>query len=247
MHHVKIERQKWFACACCPPNLARIVASLGSYIHSVGEGAVYTHLYIGSEAKLNVSGKEVPLKITTNYPWEGKVAVEFGADASFEYVFRIPGWCARFTARLNGEDATYTVKDGYAYIKRGWKAGDRLEIDFEMPVVLMETNPKVRENAGKAAVMRGPVVYCIEEKDNEKELCKLHIGKPASFDVKFEKGLLEGVTTISLTGKREKDWAAAPLYRPLAEPEYEDKKLTFIPYYAWANRGPGEMTVWVNK
>jgi DUF1680 family protein len=249
MHHVKIERQKWFGCACCPPNLARILASLGSYVHSVNADSVYTHLYVGSEAKVSPGGKDVTIKIETNYPWEGQVNIGFSLKgaAQFHYGLRLPGWCKNYVLKLNGTDAAFTVEDGYAVFDREWKDGDSITVVFDMPVTFVRTNPKVRENIGKTAVMRGPIVYCLEEADNGKELYRLHLGKPGGYSVKHEKYLLEGVTVVSFTGKRERDWQEDKLYSPLEEPALEDKPLRFIPYYAWANRGPGEMTVWVNK
>ncbi|MDR1949202.1 MAG: glycoside hydrolase family 127 protein [Spirochaetaceae bacterium] len=249
MRHVTVERQKWFGCACCPPNLARILASLGSYVHSVGADTLYTHLYLGSEARLSPAGKEVSIKVETGYPWDGRITIGFALEGRslFRYGFRIPGWCHSFTVKLNGADAAYTLQDGYALINREWSGGDTIAITLDMPVTLMETNPHVRENSGKAAFTRGPLVYCLEEKDNGKELFKLHAGNPGDFTVKYEKDLLEGLCTVSFTGKREKDWQDGALYRSREEGEYEDRELLLIPYYAWANRGPGEMAVWINK
>jgi DUF1680 family protein len=249
--HVKIERQKWFGCACCPPNLARLIASLGSYIHSLREGAVYTHLFIGSEAKVKISGADVSVKLETKYPWEEQVDISFdlSVKTKFKYYFRIPGWCGKCVIRINGIEQTYTNEDGYALIEREWSKGDKLSIVLDMPVIFMRANPHVRENAGKTAVMRGPVVYCAEEVDNGKELFRLHAGESGSqkdIDVRHEKNLLEGVTTISFTGKREKDWDCDTLYRSAAS-NLEDKKIVLIPYYAWANRKAGEMTIWINK
>jgi DUF1680 family protein len=139
------------------------------------------------------------------------------------------------------------VRDGYAFLTREWRNGDRITLHLDMPVTLVESSPHVRENRGKAAVTRGPVVYCLEEADNGKELYRLRLGMPGAYSVTHEEGLLEGVTVISFTGKREKDWPEDDLYRPLEDPVLEDKPLRFIPYYAWANRNPGEMTVWVNR
>jgi DUF1680 family protein len=251
MDRVKIERQKWFPCACCPPNLARIVASLGSYIHSVGEGTVYTHLYIGSDAKLKVSGKEVGVKIETEYPWEGRINISFSGSAVFAYAFHVPGWCESFKVMLNDVPVEYSMREGYAYISREWRTGDKLTIDFDMPVTLVTANPKVREDACKLAVTRGPVVYCLEEADNGADLCRLRLGRPDKFEVKYEPNLLEGVTVISCAGKRVKEWeeesGRVALYRPLSAEKYENVTLRFIPYYAWANRGAGEMCVWVRR
>ncbi|MDR1446500.1 MAG: glycoside hydrolase family 127 protein [Treponema sp.] len=249
MRHVKIERQKWFGCACCPPNLARILASLGSYVHSVNSDSVYTHLYMGSEAKVSPGGRDVKIKIETKYPWEGQVDISFfpAGKAVFTYGFRIPGWCKSCTVKLNGDDVTYTLRDGYALIGREWADGDRITVVFDMPVNLVETNPHVRNNAGRIAVTRGPLVYCLEEKDNGKELFKLHAGQPSGFRVKYQEDLLEGLCTVSFTGKKEKDWEDDALYRNSAEAVYEEKEFFLIPYYSWANRGEGEMTVWIHK
>jgi DUF1680 family protein len=246
--HIKIERQKWFGCACCPPNLARLLASLGSYIHSLGENTLYTHLFIGSETKVNVSSADVTVKIETKYPWEEQVNISFAVSVKtkFKYYFRIPGWCGKNSVRLNGIEQTCVIEDGYALIDREWSDGDKISLVFDMPVNFVRTNPHVRENTGKIAVMRGPVVYCAEEADNGQELFRLHAGNPSDINIRYEKELLGGVTTISFTGKREKDWACDTLYQN-AEPVLEDKKIVLIPYYAWANRGVGEMTVWINK
>jgi DUF1680 family protein len=247
-HHVKIERQKWFGCACCPPNLARIAASLGTYIHSFRPGAVFTHLFIGSTARFNLQGAAAGIKLETRYPWEGNVDIGFSLKekAKFTYGLRVPGWCKKFSLSLNGADIPYRIEEGYALIDREWKDGDRLTVDFDMPVDFVRANPRVREDAGKTAVMRGPVVYCLEEADNGKELFRLRAGSPGDINVRFERDLLEGVTVISFTGKREKDWTGGGLYGT-EEAALEDRELRFIPYYAWANRGAGEMTVWVHK
>ncbi|GHV16256.1 hypothetical protein FACS189493_1790 [Spirochaetia bacterium] len=247
--HVKVQRQKWFGCACCPPNVARLLASLGSYIHSSRPDALYTHLFVGSEAKLHLGGRDVQVIINTRYPWEQRVHVTFKVDgaARFLYGLRVPGWCGNYRIRLNGAAAPVVVEDGYAILNREWHDGDRIEAVFEMPVSFVQANPKVRQNIGKVAVTRGPLVYCLEEADNGPGLFKVHAGKPDDITVEFTPGLLEGVTAISFTGKKEPDWEGDTLYRPLGETALEDKALFFIPYYAWANRAPGEMTVWINR
>jgi DUF1680 family protein len=246
--HVKIERQKWFSCACCPPNLARLLASLGSYIHSLGENALYTHLYIGSEAKLKISGADITVKVETKYPWEEQVDISFSMNekTKFKYYFRVPGWCGKYGIRLNSIEQTCVIEDGYAFIDRKWSDGDKISLVFDMPVNFVRSNPHVRENTGKIAVMRGPVVYCAEEIDNGNELFRFRTGNPDDIIVRHEKDLFGGVTTISFTGKREKDWKCDVLYQT-TEPVLEDKKIVLIPYFAWANRKTGEMTVWINK
>ena len=247
--HVKIERQKWFGCACCPPNLARILASLGSYIHTSGEKAVFTHLFISSEATINVDGRDIRLVITGKYPWESNISITFSMNepAGFTYGFRIPGWCDNFSVKLNGNTVSFITKDGFALIDREWHNGDSLEIDFAMPVQFVSAHPRVRENSGKVAVTRGPIVYCLEQADNGDGLYRIYCGQPNDVQFRYEEDLLEGVTTISFTGKKEKDRNEDALYRNSQETVYEDKPLRWIPYYAWANRTPGEMTVWVKK
>ena len=251
MHHVKIERQKWFGCACCPPNLARIIASLGNYVHSFSNESIFTHLYIGGTAQFSMKGKKVNLKTETRYPWDGKINIAFSVEesADFTYGFRVPSWCKKFSVSLNNAPADYELQDGFALINGEWKNGDKLEVLFEMPVTLMETNPHVRQNAGKAALVRGPVVYCLEEADNWKELFKVRLGSvnPAEAAIEYEDDFLKGLVTISLRARQVKDWEDGNLYNPTGNIGERDKLLRFIPYYAWANRGPGEMTVWVNK
>jgi DUF1680 family protein len=273
MRHVKIQRQKWFGCACCPPNLARIIASLGSYVHSAGADTVYTHLYLGSAATLTLggsgasgpgsgspgakgpeAGEKLEIKKETRYPWDGEIDISLNPGgpgnpegrAVFTYGLRIPGWCNSFTLTLNGAAAPYTLRDGYALISREWRAGDRIRLSLDMPVTFVETNPRVRDNRGKLALTRGPLVYCLEEQDNGPELFKIHAGTPADIRVRYREELLGGLCTISFTGKREQDWEDQALYRSRAERSCRDQELTLIPYYAWANRGSGEMTVWLN-
>jgi DUF1680 family protein len=251
MRHIKVERQKWFGCACCPPNLARIIASLGTYINSTNDNAIYTHLYIGSTAQFAIKGKDLKLKLDSTFPWDGKVAVSFNIQGSvgFKYGFRVPSWCQKFNISLNKAPINYIIEDRMAVIDRDWKDGDTLEIVFDMPVTLVEANPQVRQNTGKLALVRGPVVYCLEEADNGKDLHKirLDVSNPGEADINYRDDFLEGLVTISLKGKKEKAWEGDDLYRPAGKAALEDKTLHFIPYYAWANRGEGEMTVWVNR
>ena len=252
MRHVKIERQKWFGCACCPPNIARILASLGNYIHSFNEDSIFTHLYIGGSARFSVNGKEIGLNLETQFPWNGKSVVTFTIEdsARFTYGFRVPSWCRKLNVMLNGSPADkLEAADGFMSIEREWKNGDKLEIVFEMPVTFMESNPRVRQNAGKLAVTRGPLVYCLEEADNGNDLTMIRLGAtdPADAKVDFRDSFLGGLSVISIKAEAEKGWKENIIFRPSGPAGRETKKLEFIPYYAWANRGPGEMIVWINK
>jgi len=245
----KVERQKWFSCACCPPNLARLIASLGSYVYSSRPDALYSHLFLSNRLRVKLGGADVEVSMETRYPWEEKVEVTFGMTekVNFTYGIRVPAWCAGYKIAVNGQQAAYTIEDGYALINREWRSGDKASIIFDMPVTVIEANPLVRDNAGKVAVTRGPIVYCLEEADNGKDLHRVYLDGTPEFKARFESGLLEGVVTLSCKGKRLKSWEGNALYRPASPHQFEETELRWIPYYSWANRKPGEMLVWVRK
>jgi DUF1680 family protein len=247
--HVKLRRQKWFGCACCPPNLARMIASIGGYIHTVNDFTIYTHLFIGSEAQITVGGTEIILNIETRYPWEPSVHISFfmAGSSRFTYAIRIPAWCGRFVLQLNGVPTGCNRADGFALLDREWQDGDWLDFLPEMPARFVEANPRVRENIGKLALVRGPVVYCLEEVDNGPQLSTIHVGNPARLYSRFEADTLGGLVCCYSGGKKEADWKDDTLYRPVQDTVYEDKALRWIPYYAWANRRSGEMAVWFPK
>ncbi|MUG45188.1 glycoside hydrolase family 127 protein [Paenibacillus woosongensis] len=251
--HIKPVRQEWFGCACCPPNVARLLASLGEYIYMVQGGTIYAHLYIGGEAKLNVGGSEVQVKQTSNYPWDGRIRFEINPQepGEFALALRIPGWCRH--ARLSVNNDPYPVdgqviQDGYVHISRNWQQGDFVELVLDMPVERMRSHPLVRGNAGKVALQRGPLVYCLEQADNGENLHEIVLPANAKLEAKFENGLLGDVVAITAQGLRQ-DAAKWPggLYSSEAVPALQEAKVTFIPYYAWANRGEGEMSVWVRE
>ncbi|WP_100407316.1 glycoside hydrolase family 127 protein [Bacillus solitudinis] len=249
--HVKPVRQKWFKCACCPPNIARLVASLNHYIYAQENNELYVHLYIGSNGSFSIDGQAVSIQQTTNYPWDGTVDLTVTPDESKEFTIalRIPGWAREAFVSVNGEKVNIDIlnKDGYVYIKRIWQKNDTIQLVLPMAIERIQTNPKVRENAGKIALVRGPIVYCLEEVDNGKDLQLLSIPTHASLSTTFEPNLLDGVTVINGEAVRmnEDNWKDV-LYRPWTD---SSSKVTFkaIPYFAWCNREPGEMRVWLNE
>ena len=250
--HVKAERQPWFGCACCPPNLIRMVASLEDYICTIHGDTAYMNLYVSHEAGLDIGGAQARMKVRTGYPWDGKVWVTMqeGTESGFKLALRVPGWCRDFALTVNGETVTPQIEDGYAVLARDWQAGDEVVLDLAMPVTVMRANPKVYEDAGKVTVMRGPLVYCLEEADNGPDLHLVHLctDRAGEASAHFEPALLGGVTVIDMPGWREahEDWGGA-LYAPYAAPKREDVTLRWVPYYAWGNRGKGEMRVWCLK
>lgn len=245
--HVKTERQKWFGCACCPPNIARITASLASFLSSYNDDSFYTHIPAGAQTEAMIAGNKVIVTVEGNYPWDGNITVKIDTERPFEFTYgiRIPSWCDSFTAELNGVKIEPAVSDGYLKIKRVFKAGDELKLSLPMEVKIMEADCRVRSCFGRVSIMRGPVVYCLEEIDNGPDLHRIRISENAEFTAKEEREL-NGVTALYCMGFKELP-GEGELYRPVRSRRFETIKLKFIPYYAWANRGEGEMTVWINR
>ena len=218
-----MQRPEVFRCSCCPPNVVRFLASLGDYVYGVEGDTVYVHQFMESQA--GVDGCKVTQ--TTNYPVDGAVTVR--AEGK-RIAVRIPGWCRSFTA-----SAPYEMRSGYAHF-----ATDEVTVKFDMPVTLVEADLRVQNNAGRVAVTRGPVVYCLEAVDNGKGLRSVRIDHAATFEV----GECDRFGLPMLTVMGEKKKQGQGLYQVYC-PDYEEKKLTFIPYYGFANRGISEMLVWV--
>ena len=244
--HVKPERQPWFGCACCPPNLVRLLASLEDYAAVRREGTLYLNLYLGG--LLRDGG--LALRMDTRYPWEGRVELTVtearGEERSL--ALRIPGWCGSWGLRLNGEELRPECREGYALLRRPWRAGDRLTLDLDMVPRWVRADPRVREDAGKVALQRGPLVYCLEEADNGTGLHLLRRGPEPEAEVRWEPETLGGVVTVTTSGLREaEDWPRDRLYDFREAPELRPTRLRWVPYYAWANRGPGEMRVWIRE
>ena len=246
--HVKPVRQKWFGCACCPPNLARLVSSVGAYAFTEKEDTLFVHLYVGSTLNKQVGEKEVNVSIASELPWSGDTEITVEAkDTDFVLALRIPDWCeGEYTLEGAGKDEI-TVKDGYLYIKKDWGEKEILHLHFSMPVRFMEADEKVREDAGKVAVMRGPVVYCLEEVDNGKKLHLLEVDPEEKAEVLDGEICENPVKVLQLKGYRIVDTAKkdGELYHVYKKKEKTPVELRFVPYYTWANRGENEMEVWV--
>ena len=248
--HVKPVRQKWFGCACCPPNIARMLSSVAAYAYTENESTLFMHLYVGGDIEKKYRGANISWKVETLMPWEGKVSItceevdRISENDLQTIAIRIPDWCDGY--QLSCGEYEYRVEKGYAYITARFEKGDRIEIEFNQKVRVMQSNSAVVENQGKVAVSYGPLVYCIEEKDNGNNLHRLSI-VPDAAKAKLSKCDIQGneVTGITIPGYVEKATEQA-LYALYTEPEYTPVDLTFIPYYTWANRGEGEMRVWVN-
>ncbi len=246
--HVKPVRQKWFGCACCPPNLARLISSLPSYAYTENEDTLYVHLYVGGKMVKDVNGKKAEFEIISGYPWNDKVSIKYVGDdeIAMKLALRMPGWSDEHYITLNSDTHKEQINEnGYCYIDGVWKKGDCVELVTPIKAKLFAADSRVRENVGKVAVMRGPIVYCIEEKDNTADL---HLYKICpDVPLKESKVTIEGqeFPTLVAKGKKQKNTQKTMLYHEYEPVEYEDIDITMIPYYAWANRGENEMSVWV--
>ena len=268
--HVKSIRQKWFGCACCPPNIARLVSSIASYACTENNDTLFVHLYMGCELKKKVGEKEVSVQITSGFPYEGKVTLTVDCDTPTEMTLalRLPDWAKECVVNgvsttneaLCGGEASPVleaikktagiscakVSDGYLYLSGTWSGSSEIKLDFPMAVRIMAANPSVREDTGKVAVTCGPMVDCLEEADNgtDLHLLRLDCKNP---DFKVNPGAILGAPSITANGYKGKNTAGEGLYHVYQPEKPTECQLTFLPYYMWNNRGEGEMTVWVRE
>lgn len=240
-------RSPWFDCSCCPVNIVRILPSLPGYVYAVNEDTVYMNLYMSNTANIPLAEGVLSVNQKTNYPWNGKVEVSFnneiGINASLK--LRIPGWNRNEVMdgdlytytdnvkpacelRINGELFEVDTQEAYLNIpKRKWSKNDKMEIIFEMPVRKVKSNDLVTANKGKMALERGPIVYCIEAADNHDKILEISIRETANYQYKYDKDILGGLGVLRGPSSLNKN------------------AITAIPYYAWAHRDTGPMTVWM--
>jgi DUF1680 family protein len=249
-------RQEWFGCACCPPNVARMLSSLPGYFYSVSGDAIWTHLYAENEATVHLDGERtVRLRQHTRYPWDGEVEIEVEGEGDFALMLRIPAWCERGAAvEVNGEPFDVATSPGsYAGVRRSWRPGDTVRLTLPMPVRRVESHPRVTENVGRVALVRGPLLYCVEAVDTP----DLHpddvvLAGEHSFSEEHHPDLLGGVTTLRFgveVVEHTSGWDGS-LYRtagPGDTGQRSPAEITAVPYYAWANREPGPMRVWLRR
>lgn len=240
--HVLPQRPGWYACACCPPNVVRLMMSLGKYAWGQEDAVIYSHLYLGGEAEFS----EAHIRVESEYPWNGRVTYEISPKEQKEFTLaiRIPSYIQDKRVIVAGKEGqVWPEKEGYLYLNRAWEDGDRVEILFDMPVRRVRCHPAVRANEGKVALMRGPVVYCFEGADNGEKLQELRIPEDAEITAQMEtEGVLKGMVTLQLTGRRLLE--GKELYST-KKPESQKADLKGIPYFAWGNRGVNQMSVWM--
>ena len=237
--HVKTVRQKWFACACCPPNVARLLADLGSYIYRRKGSAVTADLFIGSRLALPGGAELIQ---TSEVPFGGKVTFTLrGAAQGFSLRVRCPEWAEGVTCT-----APCRKENGYIAIQKDWQDGDSVTLVFGMEPRRIYANPLVRQDAGKVCLMRGPLVYCLEEADNGANLHLLRLPEGEPVEAVRGEGALFGMTLLRAKGRRFVPHGSR-LYAPDRQGREEGARLTFVPYFAWGNRDKGEMAVYVRE
>ncbi len=252
------QRQAWFGCACCPSNVARFVPAIPGYIYAVTDKELYVNLFISNEADITIGKRKVRISQKANFPWDGKVELTVNPETNGKFILkiRIPGWAQneaqpgglyKFTDQdtepvkifINGKVTDLNLADGYALVSRKWKSGDKVEVEFPMPVRKVVADARVKEDMDKIAFQRGPVIYCAEwPENNTGNVLDLVIKKDAPFTTEFEPSLLEGTQVIETSGVQTKKTLNGKVVMLGTEP------VKLIPYALWNNRGAGQMMVW---
>ncbi|WP_136689255.1 glycoside hydrolase family 127 protein [Halorhabdus amylolytica] len=251
-HH----RKEWFYVACCPPNAARLLASLERYIYARGTDGetLYVNQFVGSSIETELGEDTVALTQSTAMPWEGETNIKFTHDdpGAFELRVRIPEWVTNVEATVNGETIAETnvpsASDDYLSVERTWEAGDEVALSFSQPVEVLAADPRVRDDAGRVAVRRGPLVYCVEDADHSVPVETLAVSDPDDFDPdpEHDPDLLGGTTVLRGEGTAsDLDTWTDSLYRSVDRVNRTETEIVAIPYFAWDNREDGAMTVWI--
>lgn len=247
--HVKPVRQKWFGVACCPPNITRTLASLGQYIYFQEENEIYVNMFISNTAETTINGVPFRLKLSGDFPWENKIRMEIKGDRKTEaaIAFRIPSYAKNFTVSCKGKAVETEIVNSYAVLKDEFE-NEEIEICFDAPAVFVRANPQVRADSGKVALMKGPLVYCLEETDNGENLASVMVTADQDIDVCYEENLFGGSQVLKLSGKKitQEGWEDGTLYSE-AKPVIDRTEITAVPYCYWGNRNTGEMAVWIKE
>lgn len=251
------ERSEWFGCACCPGNICRFLPSLPGYIYAIHNNQLYANLYVNSTAKVVIDGVQTDVEQITNFPNDGKISLILHPEQSKEFTvkLRIPSWVNdepvstdlySFTRKsqnnisldINGEEQSFKVENGYISINRNWNNNDKINLTLPMEIRMIKANPKIQADKGKIALQRGPLVYCLEWPDNKGKILNFVVDSAAGFNAEYQSDLLNGITTIKGTAKPTSIInGKIDLGNPI--------EFTAIPYFTWANRGAGEMMVWI--
>ncbi|KAB7664688.1 glycoside hydrolase family 127 protein [Bacillus sp. B1-b2] len=247
--HVKTQRPEWLGCACCPPNFARTIGSIQRYLYTWDQEnkTVYSNLFVSSETQI----EDLKVEQRTEFPKSNRVSYYLSSNGKeVTFKIRIPEWTKNAIIRVNGVQQALNLDNGYAVLKKVWEE-EVIELTFETPIFAITANPNVVSDVNRLAVQRGPFVYCAESIDNEDKLQTYHVNveKIALGEVMYKEEVLNGVTQIKIEAKKEmlhESWESN-LYQFNYQAEMEKSSITLIPYYAWGNRGEGDMLVWLYK
>lgn len=249
-------RQPWFAVSCCPPNIARLLASITGYFYSTSDNEIWVHQYATGKCEIELpDGNTVKLRQETEYPWNGKIKIQVDTNVKFTLYLRIPGWCDPGAAvKVNGSSWSESIiPRSYCKIERQWSPGDVVELNLPMPARLMIANPSVSNLNNLVSIMRGPLVYCLESIDQEiVDLDKIRILNDPGFTLENGCGALKDMKVIMADGlifetdKTSVDYSLYA-YKDLCIPFGRNTRLTAIPYFAWGNREYGNMQIWIRQ
>lgn len=247
--HVMPIRQKWFGCACCPPNIARLLMQLGSYIYATDEKTAFVNLYISGESTLQVGNQHITIKQETNYPWEGAVhlTIKRNNPESLRVALHLPEWAKNHVLKVNGQQITAEWIDGYVYFEAPIVEEFQVDLLLEMTINKMSANPKVRADAGKVALQRGPMIYCIEEADHGNCLASISLNIDEQLEVQHCKELLGGIMAIKGKAYKEDEVTWGDSLYAAKRKDKNEIDLLAIPYAMWGNRGKGEMSCWIRE
>lgn len=239
--HVLPQRPGWYACACCPTNTVRLITSLGQYVFSENSQTIFANLFIGGDYDLDKAG----IHAESQYPWAGDVTyrIQPKTEEEFSIALRIPQFAKNVRITVNGAPQLAEPEKGYVYLRRKWEREDVIQIRFDMPVRRVYANPAVRADTGRVALMRGPLVYCLEGLDNPAPLQSLRLPRDSQFGIHpAPNGVLTGNLILTAQGLQS---VSGPALYSDEPPRQERVPLTAIPYYAWGNRGLNQMLVWI--
>lgn len=255
---MEAERAGWFTCSCCPTNITRLIPSIPGYMYALKENNLYVNLFATSTSNIIINTKKVTVTQQNNYPWDGNLSfrIDPASANTFTVRIRIPGWAQgqaipsdlytftnapgkKIIISVNGKPIEYTIENGYAVINKTWKKGDHIQFELPMTVEKIISNEKVANNKGKMALQFGPLIYCLESPDNFGATSNVIIPETSTFTTEFQPALLNGVMTLQVNG------LAVIVDKEKNSVQTKAQPVTAIPYYAWAHRGKGEMTVWI--
>lgn len=249
--HIKVTRPEWFGCACCPPNIARLLTSLEKYIYHIEDNKVWVHLFVKSEIEITDDNTNSLKLIQLQSLLESetlKFEVHGNNKLPYTIAIRIPDWATDISFELNDKEAIPEIEEGYAYFKKTWGEGERITMFISAKPQFVYANPLIRATLGKVALQKGPFIYCLESKDNSEPLQLLSVKTDFQpVEIIPEDSLIDSKIVCHGLIINNRQLPNLPLYSYIDKRDYEEIKLTFIPYYCWANRGPNEMQVWVNE